>query len=315
MLRATDEERKHIIDYMSSQVPDETVELTQKVYTENVLTIRHDIWDVHMDQGRWWVITNPTFLYSQEQFPNMDLALTFHVGLCLRVPKSERQSFPYLPVEPLMAAWRALEEVDELLERAEEVEDFQAIGARCREVLLTFVHVAQDLVPTPEGQTKPQRSNFREWILLLANTLLPGSSQENRRALLKSCADAAWKFTAGLTHARGAHSNDAQAAFQSTELVLSLFTTALIRYVRGVPDRCLSCGSTRLAPERGIDPNDLDVRYERPVCGKCGWTGVPVIVEPSPPKPERPPPKGECAIMTTPLRHFPPGRKSGRGDE
>src|SRR6185295_18996772 len=97
MLRATDEERKHIIDYMSSQVPDETVELTQKVYTENVVTIRHDIWDVHMDQGRWWVITNPTFLYSQEQFPNMDLALTFHVGLCLRVPKSERQSFPDLP--------------------------------------------------------------------------------------------------------------------------------------------------------------------------------------------------------------------------
>jgi hypothetical protein len=35
---------------------------------------------VHTDVDRWWVIMQPTNLYAQEQFPNMDLALTFHVG-------------------------------------------------------------------------------------------------------------------------------------------------------------------------------------------------------------------------------------------
>ena len=57
--------------------------------------IRHDIWDVHTDVDRWWVITEPMNLYSQDQFPNMDLALSFHVGLCLRIPRSERQAHDY----------------------------------------------------------------------------------------------------------------------------------------------------------------------------------------------------------------------------
>ena len=89
---------------MLDQVSDETVELAQKVYSEQVHAVRHDIWDVHTNRSRWWVITNPTNLYSQEQFPNMDLALTFHVGLCLRSPRSERQSLTELPVEPLNQA-------------------------------------------------------------------------------------------------------------------------------------------------------------------------------------------------------------------
>src|SRR6266851_3049913 len=32
---------------MESQAPDLTVEFLQKVYSENVLHVRHDVWDVH----------------------------------------------------------------------------------------------------------------------------------------------------------------------------------------------------------------------------------------------------------------------------
>src|SRR5579862_7895041 len=102
MLKASKQERDRISDYMRDQSPDETIELVQKVYSEQVHAVRHDIWDVHTDHARWWVITSPTNLYSQDQFPNMDLALTFHVGLCLRVPKSKRQSLSDLEVEPLI---------------------------------------------------------------------------------------------------------------------------------------------------------------------------------------------------------------------
>jgi hypothetical protein len=80
MLKTTEQERQHILDYMSDQVSDEKVEFIQKVYSEQLHSLRHDIWDVHTNRDRWWVITNPTNLYSQQQFPNMDLALTFHVG-------------------------------------------------------------------------------------------------------------------------------------------------------------------------------------------------------------------------------------------
>jgi hypothetical protein len=214
---------------MSGQAPDETVQLAQKVYSEQLHTVKHDIWDVHTNRGRWWVITNPKKGYSQEQFPNMDLALTFHIGLCLRIPQSEEQPPTALALGPLAACWRTLDEANEALLHAEEVEDFQAVAMRCREALITLGHVAQDLIILPEGQARPKRSDFRAWSEVTANTVLPGTTYQERRSLLKSSADAAWKFANWLTHARGAHVSDAEAAIGSAELTLSLFTTALIR--------------------------------------------------------------------------------------
>jgi hypothetical protein len=314
MLKTTVQEREHVLGYMSDQASNETVELAQKVYSEQVHTVKHDIWDVHTNRGRWWIITNPTNLYSQDQFPNMDLALTFHAGLCLRMPRSERQPLTELRVEPLTACRRTVEEASEALIRAEEVEDFQTIGVRCRESLITLCHVAQNLIQLPDAQARPKRSDVRAWSEIVANAILPGSSHRERRGLLKGSADSAWRFANWLTHARVAHFNDAEAAVNSTELTISLFTTALIRYVRGAPDHCPSCGSQRLFPERGIHSSDPETIYERPVCDKCGWTGTPVIVDPSPPQPDLPPPEGECVIMSIPLRNF-SRRDTGRDEK
>jgi hypothetical protein len=312
MLKVTEQEREHVMEYMSAEALDETVQFAQKVYSEQVRTVRHDIWDVHTDRRRWWVITNPTNLYLQEQFPNMDLALTFHVGLCLRIPRSEEQLRTALPIEPLTACWRAIDEASEALRHAEEVEDFQAVGVRCRESLITFVHAAQDLIQPPDGQAKPKSSDFPAWSEIIANAILSGAAHKDRRKLLKSSADSAWQFAHWLTHARAAHFHDAEAAVSSTELAISLFTTALIRHVRGVPDRCPSCRSQRLFPERGLHTSDPNTIYERPVCSKCGWTGTPVIVVPSPVQPNRPSPEGECVVMTTPLWNFSrPGTEHG----
>src|SRR5258705_13611657 len=136
MLSTTQNEIENVTEYMRSQAPDLTVEFVQKVYSENILAVRHDVWDVHTNVDRWWVITEPMNLYAQEQFPNMDLALTFHVGLCLRVPRSERQKLSALPVEPFAEAYRYLDEASDALRHAQEVADYQAIGVRCREALL-----------------------------------------------------------------------------------------------------------------------------------------------------------------------------------
>ena len=109
MLPATEEEIEHVTAYMLSQAQDLRVQFIQKVYSENLLSVRHDVWDVHTDVDRWWVITEPMNLYSQEQFPNMDLALTFHVGLCLRIPRGDRQKLSELPVEPFVECYRRLQ--------------------------------------------------------------------------------------------------------------------------------------------------------------------------------------------------------------
>lgn len=91
MLKATEEEIEQVREYFEWQAPDLEVTFMQKVYSEAVINARHDVWDIHTNKDRWWVITGGTNLYSQEQFPNMDLALTFHVGLILRIPRTEEQ--------------------------------------------------------------------------------------------------------------------------------------------------------------------------------------------------------------------------------
>jgi hypothetical protein len=43
MLKATKQERERILEYMSGEVPDETVQRAQKVYSEQLHTVKHDI--------------------------------------------------------------------------------------------------------------------------------------------------------------------------------------------------------------------------------------------------------------------------------
>jgi hypothetical protein len=100
MLKATEKEIEEVREYFEWQAPDLEVTFLQKIYSEAVLNTRHDVWDIHSNKDRWWVITGGTNLYSQEQFPNMDLALTFHIGLILRIPRTEKQQEDGLRILP-----------------------------------------------------------------------------------------------------------------------------------------------------------------------------------------------------------------------
>lgn len=304
MLKATEEETQRVIEYMHSQAPDLKVEFLQKVYSENVLSTTHDVWDVHTDVERWWVITSPTNLYQQAQFPNMDLALTFHIGLCLRVPRGDRARVSDLPIEPFGECFRLLSEAAEALSHSREVSDYQAVGVRCREALVSFVNAAQVVIPwTGEGEP-PKRADLKGWADHICSATLPGATHEHRRHLFKTLLDSAWKFVNWLTHSTASKWHDAEAGFAATDSAIGLCTSLVIRVIRRVPEECPACGSHRLSPERGCHSSMPEEEFERPVCDECGWTGEPVLVEqvPSPPSETRPPPKGDCIIATVPLR-------------
>jgi hypothetical protein len=307
MLDATQDELDHVIGYMASQAPDLTVEFAQKVYVENVLDHRHDVWDVHTNVDRWWVITNPTNLYSQAQFPNMDLAVTFHVGLCLRIPRSEKPKLGDLPIEPFAQCYRYLSEASDAVTQAQEVADYQAIGVRCREALLAFVDAAQTVLPWVSEKDRPKRADFKAWVDHICNVSLAGPSQKDRRHLFKTLLDSAWGFSNWLTHTKSSKWHDAEAASSVTENAVALCISAVIQHIRGVPDACPACGSHRLSPERAFDPNQPDDEWERPTCTRCDWTGEPVKVHRVPVAPaddNRPPPDGKCVIATVPLRRL-----------
>ena len=247
----------------------------------------------------------------------MDLAVTFHVGLCLRIPRGERTKLSELQVEPFAACFRHVNEASDALASAQEVTDFQAIGVRCREALLAFTSAAQVVMPWTGGDdTKPKQADFKAWIEHICSVSLARHTHEHRRHLFKTLLDEAWRFSNWLTHAKASTWYDAEAATTTIEHALGLATSLVIRHVRSVPEACPACGSSRLLPEHGIHSSLPDMEWERPICEKCGWTGEPVPIFASPESygaavEQHPPPKGDCVIPTVPLRTL---RRPGEKD-
>jgi hypothetical protein len=277
MLPASAEEKAEVVEYYLSQSPGAEVTFLQKVYSEAILGHRHDVWDIHTSDGRWWVITNPTNLYSQAQFPNMDLAVTFHMGLCLRIPRTQQQMESDRNIRPFDTVFSKLREASDALGQAQNITDYQAIGLRSREALLAFVGAAQDVAEWTTD-APPKRADFRAWGELISNKALSGDSQEHRRRLFKSLLVEAWIFANWLTHAQSATWHDAEAAHTTTEHVLGLALSLVLRHIRLVPEQCPDCGSPHLFPEEGWRTDSPEITWERPVCGDCGWTGMRVRV-------------------------------------
>jgi hypothetical protein len=139
MLKATEQEIEEVREYFEWQAPELEVTFMQKVYSEAVVNTSHDVWDIHTNKGRWWVITGGTNLYSQEQFPSMDLALTFHIGLILRLPRTEDQKEDDLRVLPFGSVFEKMAEAGNAVRQAQSTTEYQAVGVRCRESLLELI--------------------------------------------------------------------------------------------------------------------------------------------------------------------------------
>jgi hypothetical protein len=73
----------------------------------------------------------------------MDLALTFHIGLCLRIPRTDKQKFLGAMWEPLQKCLELVRQADDALHQANNVSAYQTVGVRCREALLAFASAAQ----------------------------------------------------------------------------------------------------------------------------------------------------------------------------
>jgi hypothetical protein len=304
MLKATEEEIEDVLEYFEWQAPDLEVTFMQKVYSEAVGNSRHDVWDIHTNKDRWWVITGGTNLYSQEQFPSMDLALTFHIGLILRVPRTEEQREDDLRILPFASVFAKMEEARTALTQARSLNDYQAVGVRCREALLELIGVAQD--SSMWTDKPPQRANFRAWTEIICNELLPGDTNKERRGAVKSALESAWTFSNWLTHSKSATWLDADMAHVMVQVASGMLARSIIRALRGVPEECPNCGSPHLEPEHAEDAAAPGVLWERPRCADFGWTARPVPIldlEDGQPMITREGEKSEeHSIITVPLR-------------
>ena len=213
------------------------------------------------------VITSPTNLYSQYYFPSLDYTLSFHVGVMARIIARQRGAPDDAQKSRLTPVWRRWEQAAETLDSAEEAEDFQAVGLKCRECLIQLVRSLAKPEMVPEGKEAPQRSNFNGWAELIANAVAHGGSAERIRGHMKTVAKSTWELVSWLTHANNATRHDAIFVIDATHTVMDAFGRAAIRHESGIPERCPKCGSYNLDVE-------FNPELPRPYiyeCEECSW--------------------------------------------
>jgi hypothetical protein len=260
---------RDIVHYVELE-SDETVQHAEKVKVEYVAGDAYEIWDVITDKNRWWVITNPTNLYPQKDFPNFDYVLSFHIGLMMRV-QSRSQSTKAPSPHPLNAVARRHEQAEQLHDRAIEPEDYQAIGMRLRECLLVLSSVMQQQVQLPTNVDTPQAANFIAWSELLLNALCPGEQNKTLRQYLKSHSDKTWQLVNWLTHSKNADKVASRIALTATGNVMAHFVYLERRETEDdAQTQCPVCSSRNIRSHYSDTTSGF---YE--TCATCGWNSHP----------------------------------------
>ena len=263
---------KDIADYLLTQARDETVQNVERVKTEYVMGMPYEIWDVTTDKDRWWVMTNPTNLYSQRHFPSLDYTLSFHVGLMMRVrSRSEKAGEP--EPTPFDEVFRRQNQASELLERAVEAVDFQAVGMQLRECLISLVAAVRRRVEVDGAEERPKDADVVGWNRLLVGQLCPGASNDELRGYLKATTEKAWQLVSWLTHHRNADKTAALIAAEAIDAIVTHYVRLISRKRADRTDQCPRCASRNLRTFFDIQIEPDGAYFEE--CAACGWDSHP----------------------------------------
>lgn len=261
-----------IARYIESQAHGESVQHVELVRCEQVLGDNYEIWDVVTDQGRWWVITNLTNLYSQEHFPTLDYTLSFHIGLMMRL-RSRQQRADAANPDPFDEVIRRGEQAQARHEGAIEAEDYQAVGVLLRECLLSLIAAARRRTNLADQAALPKDADFKAWVDVLMNALLPGGPNKDLRQHVKTIAREAWQLTNWLTHARNANRTASSIALESSQTAIGEVMQVVQAARVGDRQECPICNSRNMRTH--FDPGIGDDGDYYMSCGYCEWTDHP----------------------------------------
>ena len=261
-----------IADYVLGQAPDEMVQHVEKVKQEVVLGDTYEIWDVVSDKNRWWVITNLTNLYSQRHFPSLDYTLSFHIGLMMRL-RSRPDSADSRDPSPFDEVFRRQEQAKHRHDTAIEPEDYQAVGMRLRECLISLVGAVRRRATIAKDVERPQDSNFIAWSDILLDQLCAGSRNKELRQHLKTLAKETWQLVNWLTHDRNADHTASSIAIHSCDTTVGHFLQIIMQERTGKIQACPLCKSRNLRTHFDLSIG-LDGDYFMS-CGECDWSNHP----------------------------------------
>lgn len=267
-------EQRGIRDYVLSQTRESSsddVLIVQKVGRRRVGTTTYDLYDVRMSSGQhWWVITNHTNLYAQDDFNSIDQAFTYHLGLMQVITEQFKTEPDEIRAEYVSRPWRRFMRATEAMANAEEAEDFQAVGMRCREALLSLGSEHQDAEWVRVPAERPMASDAKQWLRIYADSLTTGRPRD----YLRSLAQRTWEIANWLTHYTEATEWDAQLVLDATAQLINTFALLRIRHEQGSTERCPECDSYQLMEDSDDDLTMTEGRvgrYTWNVCLSCGW--------------------------------------------
>lgn len=275
LFKSSEREAQQIKDYVEWQARgEEKVLHAEKVASERVISQEYDVWDVHTDKERWWVVTSPMNLYSQTLMPSLDYTLSFHIGLMSRVAARREPEGSVAEQEFLLVTNRKMIQASVAFDQADESEEFQSVGMRCRECLLALIRELTEGTDIAVGENLPKAADFPAWNERIADAIAPGGSAEFVRGYLKTTAERAWRLANWLTHATNATRDDAELAISATSHVISNYALSMLKRKAAAPERCERCKSYKITvdwrPELG--KSGLFV----PRCEVCGAEKLPV---------------------------------------
>jgi hypothetical protein len=263
-MKTTQSERNEVLAYFADQFDDDPVVHIEKVATERVGPNVFDIWDVHCAGSRWWAVSPALNMYSQIDFKSRDVVLTFHIGMMARVFSRQEVPLAESGASLLPNTWRLWEQAVDGMTTSREAEDFQSVGVRLRECMVTFASEIADPDLVPEGDETPKKADVVGWSELVVTYLAGGSSSEQLRSYCKKLTRETWDLVNQLTHAKNAGSYDAEIGVPAVRHFISTMTAIRMRWSVGPNQRCAACGSYQIGGGTCVRCDWIDPDYVVP---------------------------------------------------
>ena len=253
--------------------------------TFNDIGVEVCVWNVKTDtDGDWWVVEGdniPMNLYPQSAYYfGSDEVYSFHMGLMQRMSISQDDYVPEdfvngltLGAEIAPQLFRKLKNVSALIDTAKEVEDFQAIGVQCREILVELGNHIYQPVMVENEEEQPQASNFKRKSELFVRYYLKGPDNTDYRSIIKKLTEATWDYANKITHSRSATFYEASTCVTLCISLVGLYENIIQKVSDPIAQySCSSCKSKKLSiiGNESDDTGAVSKLYLR--CEECGAT-------------------------------------------
>lgn len=246
------------------------------------LGVEVSVWNVKTDtDGSWWVVEGdavPMNLYPQDAYYfGTDEVYSFHMGIMERMKASAYKPEDYVNAMTLESEiapqlFRKLKNIANLIDSAIEIEDFQAIGVQCREVLIELGNSIYFAEMAGDGE-QPQASNFKRKAELFIQFYLSGSDNSDYRSIIKKLTESTWDYANKITHSQNATFYEASTCVSLCTSLVGVYENIRQKVFDPISQyKCNNCKSKKLEIIDDESNEDGIVNILFLQCNECGET-------------------------------------------